>query len=134
MQVYKCIVASLSDVHPFAHGIVKPCYSQDVEMTMAWIALKTKFEVTLKSFDHVKLDGLLRELIVKLRTRRANARVDTALGLANQQSNRPGARSIEADANKARTPPKKKPTTPPKRKVCSAYASAKGCAQGVSHL
>eukprot|EP00971_Amphidinium_carterae_P066914 1325221-Amphidinium_carterae.2 len=62
--------------------------------------------------------------------RRANARVDTALGLANQQSNRPGARSIEADANEAWTPPKKKPTTPPKRKVCSAYASAKGCVQG----
>eukprot|EP00971_Amphidinium_carterae_P152749 3027431-Amphidinium_carterae.4 len=31
------------------------------------------------------MDGLLRELIVKLRMRRANARVDNALGLANQQ-------------------------------------------------
>eukprot|EP00971_Amphidinium_carterae_P078836 1559772-Amphidinium_carterae.1 len=72
------------EVLAFAHGIVKPCYANDVEMTMAWIELKTKFEVTLKSFNHEKLDGLLRELIVKLRMRRNNARVDTALGVSTQ--------------------------------------------------
>eukprot|EP00971_Amphidinium_carterae_P053619 1056189-Amphidinium_carterae.2 len=91
--------------------------------------MKNKFQVTHKTFDHVKLDGLLRELMVKLRMRRPNARVDSALGVANQPNNRPRARNLEADANEARTPPKKKPTTPPKRKLCSSYASAKGCAQ-----
>eukprot|EP00971_Amphidinium_carterae_P039739 780542-Amphidinium_carterae.2 len=62
--------------------------------------------------------------------RRSNARVDSALGVTSQPNSRPGARSLEADANEARTPPKKKPTPPPKRKLCSSYASAKGCAQG----
>eukprot|EP00971_Amphidinium_carterae_P264361 5244063-Amphidinium_carterae.1 len=75
-------------------------------MTVAWIELKSKFEVTLKSFSHEKLDGLLHELIVKLRMRRNTSRVDTALGVSAQQPTRPGARSLEADANEARPAPK----------------------------
>eukprot|EP00971_Amphidinium_carterae_P266906 5294334-Amphidinium_carterae.1 len=73
--------------------------------------------LTHKAFDHEKLEGLLRELIVKLRMRRSYARVDSALGVTSQPSNRPGARSLEADANEARTPQKKKATTPPKKKL-----------------
>eukprot|EP00971_Amphidinium_carterae_P133655 2647241-Amphidinium_carterae.1 len=118
------------EVLAFVNGIVKHCYAQNMEMSMAWIEMKNKFQVTHKTFDHMKLDGLLRELVVKLRMRQSNARVDSALGIANQPTNRPGARSPEADAHEARTPPKKKPTTPPKRKLCSSYARAKGCAQG----
>eukprot|EP00971_Amphidinium_carterae_P227466 4511593-Amphidinium_carterae.1 len=60
---------------PFVHAIVKQCYANDV---------------------HEKLDTLLREWVVKLRMRRNNARVDTALGVSDQQHNRPGARSLEA--------------------------------------
>eukprot|EP00971_Amphidinium_carterae_P132103 2616874-Amphidinium_carterae.1 len=70
------------EVLAFVHGIVRLCYANDVEMNMAWTELKNKFEVTLKSFDNAKLDGLLRELIVKLRMRRNNARFDTALGVS----------------------------------------------------
>eukprot|EP00971_Amphidinium_carterae_P214667 4260013-Amphidinium_carterae.1 len=64
--------------------------------------------------------------------RRSTARVDNALGVTTMPNNRPGTRSLDADANEARTSPKpkKKAMTPPKRKLCSSYASAKGCAQG----
>eukprot|EP00971_Amphidinium_carterae_P109301 2164202-Amphidinium_carterae.1 len=58
-------------------GIVQPCAVQDVVMIMAWIELKKKYEVTLKSFAWSILDGLLRELIVKLRLRRNNVRVES---------------------------------------------------------
>eukprot|EP00971_Amphidinium_carterae_P163448 3240862-Amphidinium_carterae.1 len=81
----------------------------------------------------MKNKSLLRELVVKLRMRKNIARVDSALGVNPHSNNRPGARSLEApEANEARTSPKpkKKAETPPRRKLCSSYASAKGCAQG----
>eukprot|EP00971_Amphidinium_carterae_P327078 6458242-Amphidinium_carterae.3 len=56
-------------------------------------------------------------LIVQMRLRRNATRVDNALGVSTQPSNRPTARSLEAEANEARPPPKKKPTTPPKRNL-----------------
>eukprot|EP00971_Amphidinium_carterae_P172894 3427034-Amphidinium_carterae.1 len=126
------------EVLAFVYGIVKHSFVQDIEMNMGWIEMKNKFQVTHKAFGepfaHKSLEALLRlylrELIVKLRMRRSNARVDNTLGVTSQSNSRPGARSLEADANEARTPPKKKATTPPKRKLCSSYASAKGCAQG----
>eukprot|EP00971_Amphidinium_carterae_P166916 3307893-Amphidinium_carterae.1 len=87
-------------------------------MNMSWIEMKNKFHVTHKPFDHVRLEGLSRELIVKLRMRRSNALVDSALGVTSQPNSRPGARSLEADANEARpADSKKKPTTPPKRNL-----------------
>eukprot|EP00971_Amphidinium_carterae_P349270 6490934-Amphidinium_carterae.1 len=51
------------EVLAFVHGVIKHSYAHDVEMAMAWIALKERFQVTLKTFDHEKMDGLLRELI-----------------------------------------------------------------------
>eukprot|EP00971_Amphidinium_carterae_P231854 4601283-Amphidinium_carterae.1 len=76
---------------------------------------------------HTWQTTLLRELIVKLRMRRSTARVDSALEVTTMPNNRPGARSLDADANEARTSPKPNFS---KRKLCSSYASAKGCAQG----
>eukprot|EP00971_Amphidinium_carterae_P094284 1866469-Amphidinium_carterae.1 len=61
------------------------------------------------------------------------ARVDQALGVLSNSNNRPGARSLEAEANESRTSPKPKKkasTPPPRRKLCSSYASAKGCSHG----
>eukprot|EP00971_Amphidinium_carterae_P226178 4486462-Amphidinium_carterae.1 len=96
------------EVLAFVYGIVKHSFAQDIEMNMSWIEIRNKFQVTHK----------------------ASLRSHDALGVTSQPNSRPGARSLEADANEARTPPKKKATTPPKRKLCSSYASAKGCAQG----
>eukprot|EP00971_Amphidinium_carterae_P249999 4962738-Amphidinium_carterae.1 len=102
-----------------------------MEMNMDWITMKNKFQVTHKNFDHASFEALLRELVVKLRMRKSIARVDSALGVTPNPNTRPGARSLEADAHEARTSPKskKKAATPPKRKLCSSYASAQGCAQ-----
>eukprot|EP00971_Amphidinium_carterae_P017779 350403-Amphidinium_carterae.1 len=85
---------------------------------MEWINMKNVFKVTHKSFDHESLDKLLRELVVKLRMRKNIARVDQALGVSSNSNNRPGARSLESEANKWRTSPKpkKKASTPPPRR------------------
>eukprot|EP00971_Amphidinium_carterae_P286282 5684306-Amphidinium_carterae.1 len=120
------------EVLAFVYNLVRYSFKDDIEMNMDWVNMKNKFQVTRKAFDHTSLESLLRELIVKLRMRRSTARVDSALGVTTNPNNRPGARSLEADANEARTSPKpkKKAATPPKRKLCSSYASAKGCAHG----
>eukprot|EP00971_Amphidinium_carterae_P009002 177582-Amphidinium_carterae.1 len=101
---------------------------------MEWINMKNIFKVTHKSFDHETLDKLLRELVVKLRVRKNAARVDQALGVTQGTNSKPLARSLEAaDANESRASPKPKrkaATPPPRRKLCSSYASAKGCAHG----
>eukprot|EP00971_Amphidinium_carterae_P276841 5494191-Amphidinium_carterae.1 len=73
-----------------------------MEMNMDWITMKNKFQVTHKTFDHVSLEALLRELVVKLRMRKSIARVDSALGVTPNTNSRPGARSLEADAHEAR--------------------------------
>eukprot|EP00971_Amphidinium_carterae_P169674 3361981-Amphidinium_carterae.3 len=104
------------EVLAFVYGIVKHSFAQDIEMNMGWIEMKNKFQVMHKAFDHVSLEALLRELIVKLRMRRSNAGVDSALGVTSMPNSKPGATSLEADASEARTPPKKA-TTPPKNKA-----------------
>eukprot|EP00971_Amphidinium_carterae_P217475 4317170-Amphidinium_carterae.1 len=107
-----------------------------MEMNMEWINMKNVFKVTHKSFDHGALDKLLQELVVKLQMRKNVAKVDQALELSSNSNNRPGARSAEAaEANESRTSPAPKPkkkasTPPPRRKLCSFYASAKGCSYG----
>eukprot|EP00971_Amphidinium_carterae_P302715 6015004-Amphidinium_carterae.2 len=109
----------------FVYNNVYPSFKLDMEMNMEWINMKNVFKVTHKSFDHKAFDKLLQELVVKLRMRKNIARVDQAL--------EPGARSIEAEANESRTLPKPKKkalTPPPRRKLCSSYASAKGCFHG----
>eukprot|EP00971_Amphidinium_carterae_P308852 6137234-Amphidinium_carterae.1 len=55
-----------TEILAFVISNVKPCAAPDVEMMMVWIELKKRFEGTLTSFDHTKLDAFLRELIVQL--------------------------------------------------------------------
>eukprot|EP00971_Amphidinium_carterae_P107556 2130294-Amphidinium_carterae.2 len=57
------------EIRAFVIGNVKHCTAQDPKMSMVWIDLKKRYEVTLKTFSHDKLESLLRELIVQMRLR-----------------------------------------------------------------
>eukprot|EP00971_Amphidinium_carterae_P126208 2500242-Amphidinium_carterae.1 len=93
------------EILAFVMGNVKPCTSNDLEISMTWIDLKKKYEVSLNTFSHEKLEPLLQKLIVQMKIRRTSVHVDTALGISTQQHPPSSAKNIEVDANGAMAPP-----------------------------
>eukprot|EP00971_Amphidinium_carterae_P052625 1035855-Amphidinium_carterae.2 len=51
------------EILAFVMSNVKPTTANDLELSMTWIDLKKRYDVTLKTFSHEKLELLLRELI-----------------------------------------------------------------------